>query len=295
MHPRHCGLVLMYHRLFPDSSADELDRLVGISVGQFGAQMDLVTALARPVSLSEIVDQPSNKPGPVRVAVTFDDGYADIVKYALPILRDRNIPATVFLTTGFVDGSVTPWWESLAHLVRNTCASGRSRLARYQQLLRRCEHRPAAYIERALRSAFGAAPGCVYSEDNRFLTWEEVARAANNGLTFENHTHSHRYIPTLSEREALHEVSHANRLIEEHTASSSRLFAFPGGEIRDTALWFLRLLRRSGFVAAFSAGRKAGLFWRYCVPRWLHPGLMMLPRRGLLWSTSLQEFRSWCE
>ncbi len=38
------------------------------------------------------------------VAITFDDGYEDNHRYALPILAARGVPATLFVTTGFLDG-----------------------------------------------------------------------------------------------------------------------------------------------------------------------------------------------
>src|SRR4029453_17015259 len=37
------------------------------------------------------------------VAVTFDDGYEDNHTYALPLLLERGIPATVFITPGLID------------------------------------------------------------------------------------------------------------------------------------------------------------------------------------------------
>ncbi|MCA1726345.1 MAG: polysaccharide deacetylase family protein [Actinobacteria bacterium] len=42
------------------------------------------------------------------VAVTFDDGYADVYRRAWPMLRDREIPSTLFLATGFLDGTIGP-------------------------------------------------------------------------------------------------------------------------------------------------------------------------------------------
>src|SRR5687767_12557712 len=38
------------------------------------------------------------------VAVTFDDGYADNHEFALPLLLESGIPATFFVTSGFLQG-----------------------------------------------------------------------------------------------------------------------------------------------------------------------------------------------
>jgi peptidoglycan/xylan/chitin deacetylase (PgdA/CDA1 family) len=47
-------------------------------------------------------------------AVTFDDGYADNCVEARPRLKAAGIPATVFLTTGPLDGPTEFWWDELA-------------------------------------------------------------------------------------------------------------------------------------------------------------------------------------
>ncbi len=43
-----------------------------------------------------------NKNPRLKVAITFDDGYLDNYKYAFPILKEFNLPATVFLTTNYI-------------------------------------------------------------------------------------------------------------------------------------------------------------------------------------------------
>lgn len=42
------------------------------------------------------------------IAITFDDGYANVLEHALPVLADRKVPATVFAVTGAVNG-VNDW------------------------------------------------------------------------------------------------------------------------------------------------------------------------------------------
>jgi peptidoglycan/xylan/chitin deacetylase (PgdA/CDA1 family) len=45
------------------------------------------------------------------LSITFDDGYLDNVQVAAPILRKLQLPATFFVTTGFVGSCLTPPWD----------------------------------------------------------------------------------------------------------------------------------------------------------------------------------------
>lgn len=57
------------------------------------------------VPLAELLAEPEQ---PDRVALTFDDGFRSVFDQALPVLRQAGIPATLFLTTGFV-GKENVW------------------------------------------------------------------------------------------------------------------------------------------------------------------------------------------
>jgi peptidoglycan/xylan/chitin deacetylase (PgdA/CDA1 family) len=45
------------------------------------------------------------------LSITFDDGYLDNVEVAAPILRSMQLPATFFVTTGFIGSQTTPPWD----------------------------------------------------------------------------------------------------------------------------------------------------------------------------------------
>lgn len=60
-----------------------------------------------------------------RLAVTFDDGLMSVARYAAPILRDLQIPYTVFVVTSWAEGTA-PWrprdvmgWRELHELVES--------------------------------------------------------------------------------------------------------------------------------------------------------------------------------
>ncbi|MEJ2107797.1 MAG: polysaccharide deacetylase family protein [Acidiferrobacteraceae bacterium] len=94
--------ILMYHRVYPMESYDQLV----VHPDRFAAQMQWLNEHARVISLEEAVEELSTgvrKPG---VVVTFDDGYRDNLEYALPVLTRLAIPATIFITTQFCDGTL---------------------------------------------------------------------------------------------------------------------------------------------------------------------------------------------
>ena len=54
---------------------------------------------------------------PGSIAVTFDDGYADNLHCAARLLQKHDVPATFFLTSGYLGGHEEFWWDELTRLV----------------------------------------------------------------------------------------------------------------------------------------------------------------------------------
>src|SRR5262249_43098979 len=52
--------------------------------------------------------------------VTFDDGYRDNFEVAVPILRERGVPATFFLPAAFLEAPRLPWWDQVAYVIKRT-------------------------------------------------------------------------------------------------------------------------------------------------------------------------------
>jgi peptidoglycan/xylan/chitin deacetylase (PgdA/CDA1 family) len=51
------------------------------------------------------------------VVITFDDGYADNLHNARPLLEKYEVPATVFVTTGGIEQDREFWWDELDRLL----------------------------------------------------------------------------------------------------------------------------------------------------------------------------------
>jgi peptidoglycan/xylan/chitin deacetylase (PgdA/CDA1 family) len=112
------ALIVCYHRV-AEAECDPWDLCV--SPRAFNAQLDALSRLARPVRLRDISawldGDRSALPSGTSFAVTFDDGYADLLRDAMPTLAARNVPVTVFLTSGLVGSPREPWWDELERII----------------------------------------------------------------------------------------------------------------------------------------------------------------------------------
>lgn len=109
------GIVLMYHRI-ASLSADPWE--LAVQPDRFEAQLRELKKHADIVRLSRLPGElrKGRRSRPV-VAISFDDGYADNLTAAKPILECFDAPATVFLATGFVGRREEFWWNRLTRLL----------------------------------------------------------------------------------------------------------------------------------------------------------------------------------
>lgn len=90
--------ILLYHSVSGHAGRYGTDPRI------FADQLDTVISDGRrPRTISDLVDRPPD--ADPAVVVTFDDGFADNLDVALPILAARSVPATVFITTSYVSGA----------------------------------------------------------------------------------------------------------------------------------------------------------------------------------------------
>jgi peptidoglycan/xylan/chitin deacetylase (PgdA/CDA1 family) len=109
------GMVLLYHRV-ADLASDP--QLLAVKPQHFAEHLEIVKRKCSPVSLKELVGGLKEKTLPEHpVAITFDDGYADNLANAQPLLRRYGVPATVFVTARYVGSGREFWWDELERLI----------------------------------------------------------------------------------------------------------------------------------------------------------------------------------
>lgn len=112
-HPQ--AMVLMYHRV---AEKDIDPWSLCVTPETFESHLQVIKRHMQPMSLTElaIAQQSGNVPERA-VAITFDDGYANNLYQAKPLLTKYAIPATVFVSTGYTERGREFWWDELERLL----------------------------------------------------------------------------------------------------------------------------------------------------------------------------------
>jgi peptidoglycan/xylan/chitin deacetylase (PgdA/CDA1 family) len=262
-----CLSILIYHRVVAEPDPLLPDE---VCVSDFDWHLSALARWFRVIPLSEAVARLRSGTLPARAAcVTFDDGYADNVSAALPLLRKHGIPATFFVATGFLDGG-RMWNDTVIEIVRRASEStldaspvglGRLDLATLDQRRRSLDKLLGALkylpIEERQRRADELGASTVRELPSRLMmTTDDVAYLHKNGMEIGAHTVHHPILAKLDLANARNEIRQSKARLEAITGSTVSLFAYPNGKPGlDYRREHVEIVKQTGFVAAVSTAR----------------------------------------
>jgi peptidoglycan/xylan/chitin deacetylase (PgdA/CDA1 family) len=253
----------------------------------FRRQMEFVARHYTPVTLDEVLSflrGDKNLP-PRAVAVTFDDGYADNLEIALPILNRVGVRATFYLTVDCVANGKLPWFVRLRHAFGVTARKSWEEPDGTLWPLQDAAQRESAFLaacDRCARLAGTSQEDWVRSVERELdaetekppaqlmMTWDQARGLVRSGHTVGSHGMTHPNLAYVSESELNAELAESKRKLEQELAAQVLHFAYPGPALKP--IWSeksLELSRRIGYqTAATSTG---GLVCRQnnplCLPR----------------------------
>jgi peptidoglycan/xylan/chitin deacetylase (PgdA/CDA1 family) len=268
------AVILVYH-MVADGLVDPYGTVV--SPDRFADQMNVIASAFRPLGLTELVSGlRDGKCPPGAVTVTFDDGYANNLEMALPILDRYAVPATVFVATDYTDGPREFWWDELAHLIVGDDASvahrpaltvslgqsvlrcppapGMQVLARMRAWLYRRDPREISRALEQIRVWAGESPEPTQRAEYRPMTREELAEITSSGLVqIGAHTRSHPLLAARSLRDQTDEINGSIHDLEDWLGDTPRTFAYPFGAPRgDYSRETVKLVQATAIQGALS-------------------------------------------
>lgn len=259
-----CISILIYHRVVPEPDALLPDLP---DAREFDRQLAALQRWFTPLPLREAAARLRDGTLPPRAAcVTFDDGYADNAEVALPVLRRRGVPATFFVSTGFIDGG-RMWNDSVIETIRRRpddvldarsigldaidISTTEARRRAIGQVLSGLKYLPQE--ERQERVDELAAQATRSLPADLMMTTAQLRSLRASGMEIGAHTVTHPILARLDPERARSEISEGKRRLEAITGNPVTLFAYPNGKPRqDYGAEHVAMVRELGFEAAVS-------------------------------------------
>jgi len=254
---RHKAIVLAYHGFTDRATHPGIENSQGkhLPVEAFRSQLAYLRRHYRVLPLESLIAAlETGAPLPAHsLAITIDDGYRSNYTLAYPALREYGLPATVFLTTGFLDEGDLQWSDRIEYALNRTTESRLELTIGPDPFVARLDDMAARLAcDRRLRTLLKVVPqetrGAIVDELEqrlgqrlrdaadppeiyRPLAWAEVREMQRSGLmTFGSHTVSHFILTRCDPTRAQDELAGSRHRIEAETGVPCRLFCYPNGQ-----------------------------------------------------------------
>ena len=281
---RRIPRILLYHRFGSDNEGRR------ISADVFERQVLFLKRNCHVITMAELGEmlRTGSRVPDNAVVITVDDGYQDFYTHAFPVLSSHGIPATFYVTTGFVDRKLWLWPDKVAHMLENTGLSQWSLSIKGQECscssvdkgerrklwVEICQH--CLSLDEQEKNQFlanlaqrldvrlpDAVPGSCAP-----VSWQQLREMSQYGIEIGAHTVTHARLVKTPEAQLVDEIVESKRRIEEETGRPVLSFAYPNGDKHDYDERVKRIVDSAGYLSAAAAFPGAGTVDRFEVGRY---------------------------
>jgi peptidoglycan/xylan/chitin deacetylase (PgdA/CDA1 family) len=272
--------VLTYHRIAAPETNLFYDPVISATPDSFRAQINWLCNHTRILTLNELIDRArqglvGREPA---VLITFDDGYRDNFDVAVPILAERNVPATFFIATAFLETPHLPWWDQVAYVIKLT----RVRRFTLDRTFEGKTSRMEIDVETmprttAIRTIIRALLDQTVDDERRFLdqlsaraevsvdaealgrslfmSWDQVRCLPESGAGFAigSHSHSHRNLARIDDDSQRCELTESKQILETCVGYEVKAFAYPYGWPGTYTKGTKAIVTEAGYCLAFAS------------------------------------------
>lgn len=241
--------VLYWHNVYSTNPGLYQD---GVTALEFETQIiALKKAGFRFISLSEALQRARSKARAEQtVSITTDDGFACNHDTILPILKRHGLPICVFIIGKCIDNRALAWNHKLLIVRARADAAAldkavKSLASQYQLSLSKSTAETLFSVPMRLKDAFADKLWELLCEESQaeylaqhkpFLNCEQLKDLIAYGAEIGTHSHSHPDFERLSYPEMLKEIERSTNILQEHTGSPIRYFAYPYGRYNSAAI-----------------------------------------------------------
>jgi peptidoglycan/xylan/chitin deacetylase (PgdA/CDA1 family) len=261
---RHGAIVLTFHRVLTDSELQQTASLGGMIVRD-RTFADFLQYASQRCEFVNLEQEPEWTPsGKLKLAVTFDDGWADNAQSVYPIVSQHHVPFVIFIVPERT-GTVLPFWpeRTAAALDHSPSFTGNRRAISIRKAIETLKALPAMERESRISQMIGSGGALESSAAiDKTMTWDQIAELHAHGVIFGSHTSTHEILTTLSVAQAEQEIVASRETIQQKLGCSCHLFSYPNGDYSEPVR---HLVAQAGYKFAF-LNQDPGVWTRDCDP-----------------------------
>jgi peptidoglycan/xylan/chitin deacetylase (PgdA/CDA1 family) len=244
-------VVLMFHRVVDDQTFRKTCSLPATLILERTFER-LTAYLAKRFTVVPLSNARTAAPKKLRMAITFDDGWADNRQLALPIAAKHGLPLIVFICPA-VPGDTFPFWpERMMAVLR---ASGEPQLITDAEgTIEALKRRRPAERDRWLVLMESTVTRVEAVSEDRVLSREEIREMAAAGIQIGSHTQTHSLLTGIDPEAARHEIRASKQAIEDMLGEKCEAFSYPNG---DWSPEVRRMVEEAGYRFACTTERGA--------------------------------------
>lgn len=217
----------------------------------FADVLDDLSEHGAPVSMDDVYDWCRGEADlPSRsFAITFDDGFENNLSVAAPLLAERNIPATFYITTGFIEHNRMSWIDRIEYCIEQascpvldlpwwetakTLTTAEDKIAALNDIRNEVKTSPGINPDELVEFIFDQCglPSVSGTDDplDKKMTWEEVQELARSPLFIVGgHSHNHNILSFLSPEELARDLDTSLALLRDRAGIQSAHYSYPEG------------------------------------------------------------------
>ena len=253
----------MYHRFSDEAKPGFCSREA------FERQLDYIHRHFQPLTLVDLVQciECHRSPPPNAIVVTIDDGYRDFFEVARPLLRRYEVPATVFVATGFIAGRLWLWPDQISWLLTNATRwpeelmvgsfpianNSHGVWSKVVDALLATPDSQRAYQIESIAEQLGTTLPVKAPEQYEAMDWSQLQQLQSEGFEIGGHTVNHPTLGQVTKEQAWTEINGTWDELSTNLGSAPRTFCYPNGQPSDYQDFLPELVARAGFTGAVTA------------------------------------------
>ena len=237
-----------------------------IDQNKFEKYIKFLSNNGKAITLNDIFNK--NKKFKNKYIITFDDGFYNNYKYALPVLKKYNVPHIIYITTNYVDKNLISWIDRI-DIAINKCkkkilysnffkkkfklGARKNKIIFLNFIRNYCKSLKKidlnVFAEFLLKDLKLSAPTKSKSDLDKKLDWYHIIKMNKNNLTeFGGHSHNHNILGHLSKSQYTKEITKSLDFLRNKGNLKIKHYAYPEGFETSFNNEIISLLKRSNIL-----------------------------------------------